>query len=177
MINSIIMRLPVLKTSLLAAVLLSGGALINDAAYAMSAKECHQQFALGKKEGTIKNQSFNAFKAENCKDKVAVKEDSKKAEVKNTEANKDSMNSKPSSKNNVANKDKVSSAVASDVVFPNAIDPKYAKEKEGAARMHTCLDQYKANKASNKNGNLKWIQKGGGYYSNCLKHLKENTNH
>ena len=38
--------------------------------------------------------------------------------------------------------------------------------------MHTCLDQYNANKAANGNGALKWIQKGGGYYSECNKQLK-----
>jgi hypothetical protein len=38
--------------------------------------------------------------------------------------------------------------------------------------MHTCLDQYKANQAANANGGLKWIQKDGGYYSECNKHLK-----
>jgi hypothetical protein len=38
--------------------------------------------------------------------------------------------------------------------------------------MHTCVDQYKANKANNTNGGLKWIQKGGGYYSECNKRLK-----
>jgi hypothetical protein len=38
--------------------------------------------------------------------------------------------------------------------------------------MHTCLDQYRANKANNGNGGLKWIQKGGGYYSQCNKALK-----
>jgi hypothetical protein len=36
----------------------------------------------------------------------------------------------------------------------------------------TCLDQYNANKATNANGGLKWIQKGGGYYSECNKQLK-----
>ena len=50
--------------------------------------------------------------------------------------------------------------------------PKYSKESAGKARMHTCLDQYNANKASNGNGGLKWIQKGGGYYSECNKRLK-----
>ena len=35
-----------------------------------------------------------------------------------------------------------------------------------------CLDQYKANKATNANGGLKWIEKGGGYYSECNKQLK-----
>ncbi len=39
--------------------------------------------------------------------------------------------------------------------------------------MQTCLDQYKANKASNGNGGLRWIQKGGGYYSECNKRLKQ----
>jgi hypothetical protein len=38
--------------------------------------------------------------------------------------------------------------------------------------MHTCLAQYHANKAAKANGNLKWIQAGGGYYSVCLKKLK-----
>ncbi len=38
--------------------------------------------------------------------------------------------------------------------------------------MHTCLDQYKENKANNGNGGMKWIQKGGGYYSECNKRLK-----
>ena len=57
-------------------------------------------------------------------------------------------------------------------VFPSAVSPKYTKESAGKARMHTCLDQYKANKASNGNGGLVWITKGGGYYSECNKRLK-----
>ena len=57
-------------------------------------------------------------------------------------------------------------------VFPSAVDPKYANESAGKARMHTCVDQYKANKETNANGGLKWIQKGGGYYSECNKRLK-----
>ena len=61
---------------------------------------------------------------------------------------------------------------AGPAVFPNAVDPKYSKESEGKARMHTCVDQYNANKTSNANGGMKWIQKGGGYYSECTKKLK-----
>ena len=57
-------------------------------------------------------------------------------------------------------------------VYPNAVDSKYSKETAGKARLHTCVDQYNANKASNANGGLKWIQKGGGYYSECSKKLK-----
>jgi len=56
-------------------------------------------------------------------------------------------------------------------VFPTAVSAKYAAEPAGKQRMHTCLDQYNANKATNGNGDLKWIQKGGGYYSECNKRL------
>jgi hypothetical protein len=63
-------------------------------------------------------------------------------------------------------------APAGPAVFPSAVDPKYSKESAGRARMHTCVDQYNANKATNGNGGLKWIQKGGGYYSECTKKLK-----
>jgi hypothetical protein len=62
--------------------------------------------------------------------------------------------------------------VATNTVFPTAVDSKYSSEKPGRARRKTCLDQYKANKANNTNGGLKWLQKGGGYYSQCVKKLK-----
>jgi hypothetical protein len=39
--------------------------------------------------------------------------------------------------------------------------------------MLTCLDQYRLNKAGNANGGLKWVQKGGGYYSECSRRLKQ----
>jgi hypothetical protein len=57
-------------------------------------------------------------------------------------------------------------------VFPSAVNSKYASESAGKARLHTCADQYKANKATNANGGLKWVEKGGGYWSECDKHLK-----
>ena len=63
-------------------------------------------------------------------------------------------------------------APATAAVFPAAVSPKYASEKASKARMHTCLDQYKTNKVSNGNGGLKWIMKGGGYYSECNIRLK-----
>jgi membrane protein involved in colicin uptake len=63
-------------------------------------------------------------------------------------------------------------AATGNAVFPSAVSSKYSKESAGKARMHTCLDQYNENKANNGNGGLKWIQKGGGYYSECNKRLK-----
>ncbi|KXF78238.1 antifreeze protein [Paramesorhizobium deserti] len=58
------------------------------------------------------------------------------------------------------------------VVFPVAVSPQYSNQTPGKARMHTCLDQYHTLKNNNALGGLKWIQKGGGYYSLCNARLK-----
>ena len=63
-------------------------------------------------------------------------------------------------------------AATGNAVFPSAVDPKYSSLSAGKQRFKTCDDQYNANKATNANGGLKWIQKGGGYYSECNKRLK-----
>jgi hypothetical protein len=65
------------------------------------------------------------------------------------------------------------SAYLPGAIFPRGIASKYASESPGKARMHTCLDQYRLNKASNANGGLRWVQKGGGYYSECNRRLKQ----
>jgi hypothetical protein len=57
-------------------------------------------------------------------------------------------------------------------VFPTAIAPKYSDETPGKGRRLTCLDQYRLNKASDANGGLRWIERGGGYYSECNKRLR-----
>jgi hypothetical protein len=66
----------------------------------------------------------------------------------------------------------VPAAPSTTAVFPSAISPTHAGEKPFKARLKTCSDQYQANKATNSNGGLKWIQKGGGYWSECNKRLK-----
>ncbi len=63
-------------------------------------------------------------------------------------------------------------AAAGATVFPTAVSPQYSSLSAGKARFKTCDDQYRINKTSNANGGLKWIQKGGGYYSECNKRLK-----
>ena len=58
-------------------------------------------------------------------------------------------------------------------VFPTEIAPKYSGDKDlDDARTKTCADQFKANKASDANGGLKWIEKDGGYYAECVIRLK-----
>jgi hypothetical protein len=63
-------------------------------------------------------------------------------------------------------------AAAQSPVFPSAVDAKFEKLKPAQARMKTCAAQYKVNKANNANAGLKWVQKGGGYWSQCNKKLK-----
>jgi len=59
-------------------------------------------------------------------------------------------------------------------VFPTAIAAKYAGEKDlDKARKQTCADQFTANKATDGNGGLKWIEKDGGYYGECVNRLKD----
>jgi hypothetical protein len=63
-------------------------------------------------------------------------------------------------------------AITTQAVFPAAIAPKYSGESPDKARTLTCADQFKANKATNANDGMKWIEKGGGYYSECVSRLK-----
>jgi hypothetical protein len=58
-------------------------------------------------------------------------------------------------------------------VFPTTISQKYQNEKDlDKARTKTCADQFTANKATNANGGLVWVEKDGGYYAECIMRLK-----
>lgn len=63
-------------------------------------------------------------------------------------------------------------AATGGLVFPAAISDKYASLTPAQARRKTCADQYKANKTAEANGGLSWIEKGGGYWSQCNRKLK-----
>jgi hypothetical protein len=57
-------------------------------------------------------------------------------------------------------------------VFPAAVAPKYSGEDPDKARTLTCADQFTANKATDANAGMKWIDKDGGYYAECVTRLK-----
>ena len=136
-------------------------------ANALTAQECSAKYQAAKAAGTLGGQKWNDFRKAQCgadaTPAAAAPAAAPAAEPK--EAAK--KESKKEAKEAAA-----PAAPAGPAVFPNAIDPKYSKETAGKARMHTCVDQYNANKATNANGGLKWIQKGGGYFSECTKKLK-----
>jgi hypothetical protein len=156
------------KLSLLCAVAVSGFALLDAAqpAQALTAQECSAKYQAAKTAGTLNGQKWNDFRKAECGTDAAAT-----PAVAPAAAPKEAA--KPAAKTAAKPATEAAPAVPSGpAVFPNAVDPKYSKETEGKARMHTCVDQYNANKASNGNGGMKWIQKGGGYYSECTKKLK-----
>jgi hypothetical protein len=155
-------------TKLLCAAALAGFAFAATApAQALTTQECSAKYQAAKKDGTLNGQKWNDFRKAQCGADAAPAPAAAAAPAPAPAAPKETTKQ--------AKKEAApapAAAPAGPAVFPNAVDPKYSKESEGKARMHTCVDQYNANKATNANGGLKWIQKGGGYYSECTKKLK-----
>jgi hypothetical protein len=128
-------------------------------------KACNDEWSAMKTNGTVGDKKYADFRKE-CLARTAAKPSTEEPATPGATAT-----APPAAKPAPDAKGAVPSA-AGEAVFPTAVSPKYSKESAGRARMHTCLDQYNDNKASNGNGGLNWIQKGGGYYSECNKRLK-----
>lgn len=128
-------------------------------AQALSMQECSAKYKAAKEAGTLGDQKWNDFRKSQCGETAAA--------APKGEAAKDGAKEDKAAKSAAA-----PAAPAGPAVFPTALSPKYSSETPAKGRLHTCLDQYKANKDKNENGGLKWIQKGGGYYSECNKRLK-----
>ncbi len=125
-------------------------------AQALTMKECSAKFQAARKAGTLKGQKWNDFRKAECADDDA-------SENEAAGAVKDEPAPAPRAATN---------ARPGRVVYPTAVSSKYTNETAGKARLKTCADQYNANKAKGGNGELKWIQTGGGYWSECNKRLK-----
>lgn len=65
-----------------------------------------------------------------------------------------------------------SAKVAGAPVFPTVIAAKFADLRPAQARQKTCSEQYQTNKGTGGNAGLGWLEKGGGYWSQCNKKLK-----
>jgi hypothetical protein len=154
-----------LRTKLLCAAALAAFAFAAASpAQALTSQECSAKYQAAKAAGTLNGQKWNDFRKAQCGADATPAPTAASAPAAPKEATKEATKQ--------ARKEAAPAAPAGPAVFPKAVDPKYSKESESKARMHTCVDQYNANKAANANGGLKWIQKGGGYYSECNKRLK-----
>jgi hypothetical protein len=138
-------------------------------AQALTTQECSAKYQAAKTAGTLNGQKWNDFRKAQCgadatpaPAAAAPAAPAAPAPTAEAKPKKEAAPAAPT----------LAPAAAGNAVFPSAVDPKYAKETAGKARMHTCVDQYNANKTGTGNGGLKWIEKGGGYYSECNKRLK-----
>jgi hypothetical protein len=132
-------------------------------AHALTSKECSAKYKEAKKAGTLNGMKWSDFRKAQCGAQAAA------APGASAPAPAPAAAAAPAEKKAARTPAPVASG---NVVFPSAVNSKYASESAGKARLHTCADQYKANKVTNANGGLKWIEKGGGYWSECDKHLK-----
>jgi hypothetical protein len=156
-----------IKSSVLTATIMSGLVFaIIAPADALTMTECSAKYEAAKTAGTLGGQKWNDFRKAQCGSAAAVTPAAAPAAAP--------APTTPAPKTTAAKPPAPAAAPmpVGNAVFPSALSPKYATESAGKARMHTCVDQYNANKASNANGGMKWIEKGGGYYSECNKRLK-----
>nr|WP_244548567.1 hypothetical protein [Bosea vaviloviae] len=120
-------------------------------------KECSTKYNAAKTGNTLGGQSWNDFRKAQCSDTAAP------AAAATPGAAPTAAPAKPAA---------AAPAAAGNAVFPTKVDSKYSTLSAGKQRFKTCNDQYNINKANGGNGDLKWIQKGGGYYSQCNTRLK-----
>ena len=161
-----------IQSKLLCAVALSGftALVVSAPAQALTSQECSAKYQAAKKDGSLGTTKWNDFRKAQCG------ADATPAAAPTTAA--PAAPAAPAEPKAAAKKEAAPAAAPAptmpmgNAVFPNAVDAKYSKETAGKARLHTCVDQYNANKATNGNGGMKWIEKGGGYYSECNKKLK-----
>jgi hypothetical protein len=141
-----------------AGAVLAAIAMQGTSAQALTMTECSAKYKAAKDAGSLNGMKWNDFRKAQCGSDAA--------------APAPTTASAPAAAPAPAPAPTAAPVAVGNAVFPNAVNTKYSKESAGKARMETCLDQYRANKTSNGNGGLKWIQKGGGYYSECNKRLK-----
>ena len=160
-------------------VALTGGFVMQAStpALALTMQECSTKYQAAKTANTLNGQSWNDFRKTQCGDGGAAAASAPAATTTAAPAAANPLKpaapttaAAPAAKPAAA--PAATAAPAGNAVFPSKVDPKYSQLSAGKQRFKTCNDQYDANKATNANGGLKWIQKGGGYYSQCNAKLK-----
>ncbi|NTF42078.1 MULTISPECIES: hypothetical protein [Rhizobium] len=166
----------------LASLTVAGSLGLASSASALTMKECSAKYQAAKTAGTLNGQKWNDFRATQCSADASATTTAPATTApaattpakpaKTTAAAKVDASEPDATKPPATEPAKPTMAAPAGVSFPASIDPKYASDTPGKGRFHTCVDAYNANKAKNSLGGLKWIQKGGGYYSLCNSKLK-----
>lgn len=162
--------------SLVSAAALAAVLAASAPAGALTMQECSAKYQSAKSAGTLKGMKWNDFRKAECSDDDASEADAAAAEKEAEKpaaspASKPAIDKTASDKTAAPKAPSAKPAAGGKASFPSDVSPKYASETPGKARMHTCLDQYRANKEAGVE-QPKWIEKGGGYYSQCNTRLK-----
>ncbi|TPJ18569.1 hypothetical protein FJW04_04405 [Mesorhizobium sp. B2-7-3] len=128
-------------------------------ASALTMKECGETYRTAKESGTLNGMDWAAFRKEKCATSAAESVSADKVETA----------PQPKKETSAALAPTVAPA---DVTFPTTLAAEFETEKPAKARMKTCLQGYHGNKEAGTLNGLRWIQKGGGYYSLCNARLK-----
>lgn len=144
-------------------IITAAGALLAALAYssqanALSMQECSVKYKAAKADGSAKDMKWNDFRAKFCGADAAAADKQDEADIAATSDAKEP--------------EKSTMKPPKGLSFPKVVDKKYASETPGKQRLHTCVDAYHAAKDAGTLGDLKWIQKGGGYWSMCNTALK-----
>lgn len=140
-----------------------GAFIAASSADAMTMQDCSAKYKAAQAANSLNGMKWNDFRKAQCGADTAAATPAKPAATDEPTTTNTENAAEPAPTKAVAPKG---------VVFPTKVDAKYASETPGKGRMHTCLDQYNADKASNSLNGLTWIKKGGGYYSICNSKLK-----
>lgn len=138
-------------------------------ASALTMQECSAKYKAAQSANTLNGMKWNDFRKAQCGTDAAA---AAPAATTTTAAAKPDADEPDATKVPAKEPAKPTTAAPAGVSFPTAISSKYASETPAKGRFHTCIDSYHANKDKNSLGGLKWIQKGGGFYSLCNSKLK-----
>lgn len=117
---------------------------------ALSFKECGAQYQVAKAAGSLNGLKWMDYRKQVCR--IAAPAYRQPPTVARSEA--------------------ASAEMASRLAFPAVLAAEFSAETPSKARMRTCLKSYHEAKKAGALYGVKWIQKGGGYYSLCSAKLR-----
>ena len=117
-------------------------------AQALTAQECSAKYQAAKTAGTLAGQKWNDFRKAQCGRTLRRLPPLLRRHLPRP-GRRRRRRRQPSRRRTPSNR-RSAGCTAGPAVFPIAVDPKYSKETAGKARMHTCADQWKANKATQR---------------------------
>jgi hypothetical protein len=153
--NTQIKTASLIGTGLFAAAFIT--ASVSIPAQALTMAECSAKYKQAKTDGSLNGRTWNVFRKDECgADTAAAPAPAPAPAATKPVATKPAPAPTPPP------------AASGPAVLPNGVDAKFSSQKPYLQRLHTCSEQWQANKASGGNGGLKWPQ----FWSECDKRLK-----